>query len=371
MRKLLLLITAIFCSVVLTNAQELFEVTAESPLNVRSAASTNGSVIGTLPNGATVEVYEYYGPWAKIKYNDRDAYVNINYLKKCDVQPNTVSTENKQKQELFWNKIDLEQYATHNVKWMAFVILGLSIILAIMRKRESGYIIYLILFSLTCLIELIYLLKMGSDRLWFCMPREVGWGWTIVGFITFGWLSYNQLMCFIHGMSEIKAEEGDFDMRIGLYSWPIAIIAAVVAHIFKWEGCNPWIVIILGICQLIQIVMIIIGVKKYSGFGHGFLAAAIYLLGAISTLMVMIQFLALLIIVLIAGVIIIGLLSASGKSSGSSSSSSSNGSNEGYLDYADGCGRISGYFSDDNTFHEYGGGTYERQYDDTWKKRDW
>lgn len=372
MRKLLLLLAALFCSVVLTNAQERYEVTVKSPLNVRSSASTNGAVLGILPNGSIVDVYEYYGDWAKIKYNDGYAYVSSKYLKKCEVQPEQVQSPKKNKIEAFLSDIDLEQFATYNVKWMVFVILALSIALAILRKLETEYGIYIIVFAVTSILEMIYLLKMGSDRVWFSMPGEVGWGWAIAGFITLGWVSYNQLMCFMDLMSQIRFEEGDFNLSIGLYSWPAAIVAAVVANIFGWEGWYLWIVIILGICQLIQIVMIVIGVEEETGFGNGLLVSAFYLVGAIATVLVLIQFIALLIVVLIVGFLLMGILSGSGSSSGSSSSSSSSSdSNRGSLEYSDRFGSIEGRFSDDNTFHADGGGTYDKQWDGSWKKREW
>lgn len=91
---------------------------------------------------------------------------------------------------------------------------------------------------------------MGSDMIWFCTPDNVGWIGAIVGFITFGLIVYNQLLCFLDTMQDLRYNTGDFDMRIGIYSWPIAIIAGIIANIAGWEDGNMWILIVLGICQL-------------------------------------------------------------------------------------------------------------------------
>ena len=54
-------------------------------LNVRSGAGTNHSVIGSLSNGAKVEIVETSGTWYKIKYGSGYGYVSKDYV--------TVSTD--------------------------------------------------------------------------------------------------------------------------------------------------------------------------------------------------------------------------------------------------------------------------------------
>ncbi|MFP3725812.1 SH3 domain-containing protein [Priestia filamentosa] len=54
-----------------------------SALNVRNKPSLSGSVVGTLANGAKVDyVSAVNSEWAKIKYNNKDAYVSSQYLQK-------------------------------------------------------------------------------------------------------------------------------------------------------------------------------------------------------------------------------------------------------------------------------------------------
>ena len=60
---------------------ETYECTASS-LNIRSAASTQASVIGALKKGQTVEVYEVQDGFAHISLDGQEGYVSIRYLKK-------------------------------------------------------------------------------------------------------------------------------------------------------------------------------------------------------------------------------------------------------------------------------------------------
>lgn len=277
---------------------------------------------------------------------------------------------------------------THDIEWLIFVIFGLSVVLAIVRGvhrnesrylRSGRYIFHLVAFVIICVAEIVYFLRMGSETTWFCMPSNVGWIGAIVGFLALGWMVYNQVMWFLDILLDIRYNAGNFDTRIGLYSWPIAIVVGGIVSLFKWEGALEWVVIILGVCQLIQIVLIIVGVSSRGGFLYSLLVTAIYLIGAVSTLFLFLYFLALVIIVVIIGFFIMAFLRGGSRSSSSSESSSESsssseddsGTKRGYLDYTDRLGRIEGEFCDDNTFKEYGGGFYDRQGDGSWKKREY
>ena len=388
MKKLLLFFVALFC-LAFANAQERYEVTSKSALNIRSSASASSTVLGTVQSGSKVDVYENYGDWAKIKYNGKFAYVSSKYLKKCSAEAS--QNQKEENKNSFLGKFDsfVRQYVTHDIDWLIFVIFGLSVVLAIVRGvhrdgrrylRSGKYIFHLISFVIICVAEIVYFLRMGSETTWFCMPSNVGWIGAIVGFLALGWMVYNQVMWFIDTLFDIRYNAGDFDMRIGIYSWPIAVVVGVIVSLFKWEGALEWVVIILGICQLIQIVLIIVGVSSRGGFLYSLLVSAIYLIGAVSTLFLLLYFVALVIVVAIIGFFIMAFLRGGSRSSSSSESSSESSSSseddssswkKGYLDYTDRLGRIEGRFSDENTFHEYGGGTYDRQGDGSWKKREY
>ena len=376
MKKLLLFLITVFCFVI-ANAQEQYEVTSKSSLNFRSSPSANSTVLGCLQSGSKVDVYETFGEWSKIKYNGRYVYVNNKYLKKCNVDNVAPSSQNIKENKVENSFFDQLLYSRNDAYawWLIYVILGLSIVLAVIRMKQrdiKGYLsndqhtFNLIVFILTCIVEFIYFAKMGLAMSWFCIPSEVGWICAIIAFFTYGWVVYNQVLCFLETMNDLRYNAGDFDMSIGLLSWPIAAIAALIANIAGWEGANLWIFIILGVCQLIQIGIIIAGVLPKSGFASSLLVIAIYLMGAISTMIILIEFCLLLIIVAFIGFLLIAFLGGASRSGSSSNSKPQ----EGYLEHTDGTGRIEGEFYNDHTFRGYDGTFYEKNPDGNWRIRE-
>lgn len=70
-------------------AQERYEVTSQSKLNVRSLPGTDSWVLGNLAPKEQVVVYRIDGSWAEIKYNNQTAYISAKYIKKIE----TVNTK--------------------------------------------------------------------------------------------------------------------------------------------------------------------------------------------------------------------------------------------------------------------------------------
>ncbi|SCI72556.1 N-acetylmuramoyl-L-alanine amidase LytC precursor [uncultured Clostridium sp.] len=64
-------------------------------LNVRSGYGTNHSVIGSLSNGATVEIVESQNGWYKIKYNGGYGYISAQYVKAVGSINNKPSSTSK------------------------------------------------------------------------------------------------------------------------------------------------------------------------------------------------------------------------------------------------------------------------------------
>ena len=65
-------------------AQERYEVTSQSKLNVRSLPGTDSWVLGNLAPKEQVVVYRIDGSWAEIKYNNQTAYISAKYIKKIE-----------------------------------------------------------------------------------------------------------------------------------------------------------------------------------------------------------------------------------------------------------------------------------------------
>lgn len=78
---LMLFFSAVFQ---ITVAQEKYEVTSQSKLNVRSLPGTDSWVLGTLAPKEQIMVYNIDGDWAEIKYNNQTAYISAKYIKRLE-----------------------------------------------------------------------------------------------------------------------------------------------------------------------------------------------------------------------------------------------------------------------------------------------
>ena len=160
-------------------AQTKYEVTANTFLNIRSYADADAPVLGTVDKGGKLDVYEISNGWAKIAYDGGYAYVSSTYLKKVQAV-SSVSPINDNR------AFDFSSWGISKggVEWMAYLIVGLSVVLFLIRKSrgdapledsENLYRINWILFLVVAVIELVYVTIMGSDSIWFCIPDKVGW----------------------------------------------------------------------------------------------------------------------------------------------------------------------------------------------------
>lgn len=61
--------------------------TSNTTLNIRNGHSTSSSVIGSIPNGATVYVSKSDGTWAHVEYNGVNGCASMNYLSKINSTP--------------------------------------------------------------------------------------------------------------------------------------------------------------------------------------------------------------------------------------------------------------------------------------------
>ena len=326
------------CCCLFAAAQTKYEVTANTFLNIRSYADANAPVLGTVDKGGKLDVYEISNGWAKIAYDGGYAYVSSAYLKKVQNVSSDVATSNNKSFDFSsWN------FSRGGAEWMAYVIGGLSLVLFFIRKirgdsplNDSGslYMINWILFLIVAILELVYVTIMGSDSIWFCIPDKVGWLWTIVDFFVFGFIVYNQFMCFFNTLDDTSYNSyGSFDRRWGIYSWAGVVVGGIISGIF-FPAALPFVLLAFVICQIIQIVQIFKGVLPHGGLGYAFLCTAVYLLGSLSTIMILAHFVVLLIIVLV-GYLILSFISASNKGSSRECCETCNHYSCGYCDYRD------------------------------------
>ena len=208
------------------------------------------------------------------------------------------------------------------IAWCIFI---LSLILFFMRgakendqpRQGASYVIYNTLFLIVCVLEIIFALM---DNLWFCDPNEVGWVWTVINFLLFGGILYNQYLCLFDVINDVFANsKARYDLRLGYFSYIAGFVCALICSFFYKEGL-PWVCLGLAMMQIIQSILIFIRFgKKVKG---AVLCVFIYLLGTIGTAVTSVAFLSLAIIVAVVGFVLWGILN--GKSQSSSDSSTAN-----------------------------------------------
>lgn len=292
-------------SLMFLTAQTKYEVTANTFLNIRSSASVDAPVVGTIDRGGEVDVYSIENGRAKIAYDDGYSYVNSDYLR-----PVKSTSLHVEKTTTKWFEgLDLSNWKTHwDARVLVYVIAGLSALLWLIRLMRGNdlldgvwLVINCILFSIIMGFELIYTFLIGGEATWFCNPEKVGWLWMVVNFIAFALLIYNQFLSFVNILEDMAYDSGGgFELKWGFNSlkWgvPIGILCAIV---FSPEVAEVVLTVVL-ICQFVQVIKIYMGVVPYGGWWYSTAISLVYLLGIFATSILLIHFIVMLIIVVVA-----------------------------------------------------------------------
>ena len=223
---------------------------------------------------------------------------------------------------------DFLEQTGFGVRTMSWCVLILSVILLLVRiakekgepRRGVAYFFYNMLFLFLCVIEILFATRDMDGIPWFCDPNDVGWLWTIINFLLFGAIIYNQILCLFDALDDIFANNNTgCDLRLGYYSWIVGAIGALICALFFEDKGIQWVFIILGIMQIIQSILIFISFGK--NVRGALLCVFVYLLGTIGIAAALKVFVVMFIIVAVVGAVLYGMLN--GKR-GSSSSTDSN-----------------------------------------------
>ena len=189
-------------------------------------------------------------------------------------------------------------------KAMVWIIFSLSIMLFLMRIVQKGegqrqgkiYVISNTIFLTVCILELIYM-SVAWNITWFCDPNWVGWFWTVINFILFVGVIYNQYMYLWDALRDVFANGNTkCDMKLGIYSWLACLVCVLLFH-FIFPAALPFIVLGFFVAQIIQIIRIF---KSYpNNRKRAFLPTSIYLLGTLATVFAFFHLLMLIIAVVI------------------------------------------------------------------------
>jgi hypothetical protein len=254
MKKTLLLFLLFFLDIASIVAQDMYKVTSQSSLNVRSYASKNSSKLGMLNSGDIIEVYSIDNGWARIKYNGRTAYVSARYLEEYPLYQGQTKIEHNNG-SLAYFFYEWNPKHTKAIKWLFWVlvlsgvtflmILGLDLFFCYLYDYEPRILITNIILSLCCL----YFLFNPSDSWWFVLDAKGG-GWFgffigaliigaaaggVIGFISslgdwywgLFWISLPSIACLV--IAFIQLYNQSIPLMIGYGVYMLIIIGVIFA----------------------------------------------------------------------------------------------------------------------------------------------
>lgn len=367
---ILTILFAIFYSGVY--AQDIFTVECENHLNVRAGNNIESEVIGTLTNGEQIKVFEINGEWAKIVWNNKQAYVNANYLTKANN-----STHNKKSQKSF-REISSEQTdmifstlksmfrggTSSDCRFLVYIILGLVVLSYLLFTSDNGVdmnddtprLLPAILLLLTSCVELYYNAN-EANFLWFC--KEPRWWWIALNFLIFIGATFLQSIMLMGTTLEISYSRA----ILGLGSIPVGVVLLYIA-VYFFSPAVPWIMWAFFICQIIQVIIILYVNAKYNNIFFGLFYAVVYVVALFATLMLVFHAIYLLIIVAI--VLVMGGVLTSGGGSVSQKRSKVRG--DAFIDSESGVGYIIDDQNNHYDVHSVQNGIATDRNDNKWRK---
>ena len=122
-------------------ATKIAKVNATS-LNFRTGPSTKDSVITSIKKNVQIEVIEYVGDWAKIKYNNKTGYVSKQYLTEVSTssttKPSTPSTPSTvTKMTVTASKLNVRSGAGTTYKTIGSLVKGKEV--EVVQKQSNGW----------------------------------------------------------------------------------------------------------------------------------------------------------------------------------------------------------------------------------------
>lgn len=244
MRKSIIICLSLFFSYFLftcpVDAQN-YKVTANPSLNVRSGPGQNYQSVGSLLKGDQVLVHGFSDDWAQITWQGKTAYINSKYIESY----NNVGSPYKS----FTDGLSFPRVDGRTLLYILIFTVVFTVIFNWIRPSRT--VVYLAL-AVIGGIEIAFFIILKED-IWFCLPDKVGWGWTIVNFILYGFILAFQFTLFRTIFGEL-AQTSCYFMNPKPAKWIFVIM--IVLCLLAAMGNYVYSILILGIYQLIQMIYI-------------------------------------------------------------------------------------------------------------------
>lgn len=297
MKRLFIILITLFVSLSFWGYP--YKVNVTSTLNLRSEPSTTSTILLKLNNGDVVDspvdlsTISATSDWVRVDYNGTTGYLQAKYL--IPAENSTAETKSSIRVKQWYKLLDWEG---DGYRWMTYLIGGLVLLMwfeckflrhLTLRIRTASRgdsrkwaWINGVLLAVTSGSILFYVMQMGSNSLWFFMPSIVNsWWFVILNFIFFIYVLINLLVFFLMTLKDIAdTAQTSVSLKFGLYTWLAGIIALVVCGI---GGYDPtYIYLIIGVCQVVQVCIILIQLIAKKRFFAALAASLLYVLGSVS-----------------------------------------------------------------------------------------
>lgn len=275
-----------------------YKVNVSSTLNLRSEPSPTSDILLKLNSGDIVEcpldLTITRTEWVSVNYKGTEGYLKAQYLTPTeDILKNDQSSTNiKQWYELL-------DWEGEGYKWMVYLICALILVMWFECKfiRHLGLdFLYThgdnsskkwrcfngLLLLLTSCIILFYVFQMGNNSLWFFNPKIVNsWWFIVLNFMFFVYILINLLVFFLQTIKDIaRAAEITINLKFGLYSWLLGTLGLVICGIGSYDP--TYLYLLEGICQIIQIGIILIQLSSKGHFLWALFTCLLYVVGSLS-----------------------------------------------------------------------------------------
>lgn len=289
MKIIILFLGLIFCT--LSNAQN-HKVVSRSALNVRENPDKQSNIIGRVSSGDIVYVINKGSKWSQINYNNQTGLVSNKYIL-------PLQSRSKRSAESYFQGL-ANLFYQGPLSYLPLLIFLAFILVLILRRIFINYdttriSIGVIGLIATCTMELFYFIHYNVGIPWFCTPDTIGWLWTIINFLLYGFILSNQIRLCFEVIAELSKDNA-FNLQIGIFSIPIAVILFIIFYIADID----MIAYILGGLMLAQVVQIIVNFKLIHPWTSALLVSFLFILNTVAIICSSIYFIVMLLFIFIA-----------------------------------------------------------------------
>lgn len=266
-------------------------VASRNSLNIREGAGTKYGIIGKISPKDTVNVIEIESYWAKIKYQNKEAYVSSKYI--IPIRSN----KKKSAKEFFQGIGAL--FNQGPISYLPLLIISTLLITLLLRNifSKHHYLTRLIIGYIgimgICAMELIFFLGYFGEP-WFCFPDNVGWVWSIINFILYGFVLLQQIRLGLDIIEEMSCDKS-LNLQVGVYSY---IVVAILGIIF-WLANVDMTYYLFGGLIVAQIIQVIINFRLIKHFLRAFMISLLFIIVSLTVIVSSIYFILMLICIII------------------------------------------------------------------------